>query len=153
MAKKRRNVTYEKFDKVIQLIENEGLSLRKALSIVKFSSDTFDCIIDEDENKMKRYARAREKRADLLFENILEIARQPSEGITTTIKDDGRVETTKFDNVQRSKAEIDAIKWMLGKMQPKKYGDKLDVTTDGEKLPATSNAITIEIVKPTELDE
>jgi hypothetical protein len=35
---------------------------------------------------------------------------------------------------------------MLGKMQPKKYGEKLDLTSGGDKI--TSNDIKIEIVKP-----
>lgn len=153
MAKKRRNTTYDKFNKIIQLIENEGFSLKKALRIIDFSSATFDSIIDEEEDKLNQYTRAREKRTELIFEEMLEIANTPCEAVTTTIRDDGRIEQTKFDNVQHRRLQIETRKWMLGKMQPKKYGDKIDVTTDGEKLPTTSNAITIEIVKPTELDE
>jgi hypothetical protein len=52
--------------------------------------------------------------------------------------------------IQRNKLQIDARKWMLGKMQPKKYGDKLDVTTDGDKLQNTQSNIIVNIVPPTE---
>ena len=41
------------------------------------------------------------------------------------------------DVIQRDRLRVDARKWMLGKMQPKKYGDKLDVTSDGEKISTT----------------
>jgi hypothetical protein len=147
MAKKRRNVTYEKFDKVIQLIENEGFSLRKACLTTKMSFQVFDGICSEDEEKNKHYTRAKEKRTELIFEEMLEIANTPCEAITTTIRDDGRTEQTKFDNVQHRRLQIDTRKWMLGKLQPKKYGDKLDLTSDGKEMKNTPN-MTITIVPP-----
>ena len=61
------------------------------------------------------------------------------------------VENKEFIN--RSKVRIDARKWMLGKMQPKKYGDKLDVTTDGEKINNIPNVINVKIVNPIEEDD
>jgi hypothetical protein len=36
--------------------------------------------------------------------------------------------------VARSKLQIDARKWKASKLAPKKYGDKMDLTTDGEKI-------------------
>ena len=36
--------------------------------------------------------------------------------------------------VQRSRIRIDTRKWIASKLKPKKYGDKVDVTTDGEKI-------------------
>ena len=138
---KRRNVTYEKFNKVIQLIENEGVSLRNALKQTNLSSETFNDIIINEEDKSKQYAYAREKRADVLFEEILKIASEPCKDESVTIHDDGRVVTTKFNNVQDKRLRIDTIKWMLGKMQPKKYGDKLDVTTDGKEIKQTPTIV------------
>ena len=35
----------------------------------------------------------------------------------------------------RSRLRVDTRKWYLSKIMPKKYGDKLDVTTDGKELP------------------
>lgn len=37
--------------------------------------------------------------------------------------------------VGRSKLRVEARMWYLSKINPKKYGEKIDVTTDGEKLP------------------
>jgi len=36
--------------------------------------------------------------------------------------------------VQRDRLKVDTRKWYLSKVLPKKYGDKLDMTTGGEKL-------------------
>jgi len=36
--------------------------------------------------------------------------------------------------VQRDRLRVDTRKWYLSKIMPKKYGDKLDVTTREEKL-------------------
>jgi len=41
----------------------------------------------------------------------------------------------KQESAQRSRLRVDTRKWYLSKVMPKKYGDKLDLTTDGEKLP------------------
>lgn len=38
------------------------------------------------------------------------------------------------ENIQRSKLRVDTRKWLMSKLEPKKYGDKLDVVSDGEKL-------------------
>lgn len=54
-----------------------------------------------------QYARAREAQADLMAEEILEIA------------DDKDADT------QRSRLRFDARKWLASKMAPKKYGDKV----------------------------
>jgi len=37
-------------------------------------------------------------------------------------------------DTQRAKLIIDTRKWTASKLKPKKYGDKLDVTSDGEQL-------------------
>jgi hypothetical protein len=144
----RQNKTYDKFKQVIKLIENEGISLRKACERVKMGRDVFDSICDEDEKYQNQYARAREKRADMIFEEILQIA--DSQGEDMGVNPITGEEQINHNVIQRNKLQIDARKWMLGKMQPKKYGDKLDVTTDGDKLQNTQSNIIVNIVPPTE---
>jgi hypothetical protein len=46
---------------------------------------------------------------------------------------------------------VDARKWIAAKLKPRKYGDKIDHTTGGEKLPGGFNVylgVTIEGEKP-----
>jgi hypothetical protein len=59
------------------------------------------------------YARAMEVRADHVFDEVMEIADDP---LNLTA-----------ENLNAARLKIDARKWALGKMQPKKYGDKLEL--------------------------
>ena len=95
---------------------------------------TFYKWIDEDEEKSKQYARACEARADLMFEDILHIADDSSKDTKTVDISGASVEVLDSEHVQRSKIRIDTRRWMLGKLQPKKYGDKLDLTTGGKSF-------------------
>ena len=40
------------------------------------------------------------------------------------------------EDVQKARLKVDILKWQLSKEEPKKYGDKLDHTTDGQAMPA-----------------
>lgn len=64
-----------------------------------------------------QYARATEERANVYFDQCQEIA------------DNSTPET-----VAVARLQIDTRKWMAGKLRPKKYGNHIDVTTDGEKI-------------------
>ncbi len=37
-------------------------------------------------------------------------------------------------DVQRARLRVDSRKWVLARLEPRKYGDKLDVASGGEKL-------------------
>jgi len=130
------------FKNILLEIE-EGASLRSILRRDDMPGRTvfFDWLNDS-EDKANQYARACEKRADAIFEEILDIADGTSND--TIITDKGEVPNSEW--MQRSRLRVDARKWMLGKMNPKKYGDKMDLTSGGEKL--QSNDIKIEIIKP-----
>lgn len=123
-------------NKVLFEIEN-GLSLRKAiLKLDIVHRDTFNEWLKADKELSDQYARAAEERADSIFEEILDIADDASNDFTLADIGDGiQIEKFNSEHVQRSRLRVDARKWMLGKMQPKKYGDKMDVTSGGEKLP------------------
>src|SRR5262249_48654150 len=56
-------------------------------------------------------ARAREERADLLFEELFEIADKPC---------------TNQVEVQQQRNRLDTRKWALSKLAPRKYGDRVE---------------------------
>jgi hypothetical protein len=85
---------------------------------------TFEGWCDQDEELSAQYARARETRSDAIFEECLVIA-DSQEG--DLIEVDGQA-SVNHDFIARAKLRIDTRKWMLGKMNPKKYGDKLDLS-------------------------
>ena len=123
----------DRFKDVINFISLEGMSLRSALSQDFMpSNETFYKWLDSDEVKSKQYARACEKRADAIFEEILNIADESHSDKKTM--PDGR-EVVDSEVVQRSRLRVDARKWMLSKMNPKKYGDKVEQTIQGGDKP------------------
>ena len=132
------------FNDICDLIIN-GKSLRTALKIIDnpISGSTFFEWIRSDGEKSKQYARATEERAELMFEDMFDIADDSTDDFIQT--EGGR--KLNSENIQRSKLRVDTRRWALSKMQPKKYGDKLDITSDGEKIehqqiPLTADQIT-----------
>lgn len=81
------------------------------------SSTIFRWLLDEDKKEFwEQYEKARNIQAELMFEELLDIA------------DD------KEADVMRSRLKVDTRKWYLSKVLPKKFGDKMDVTSGGEKI-------------------
>lgn len=141
----------QKCTEIFLLMETEGLSIRKILQRSDMPSNKEFCRwIKKNEDLSKHYARAREERAEFIFDEILEIA--DNSNADAWIDDAGQ---TKIDGeaIQRSKLKIDARKWMLGKMQPKKYGDKMDVTSGGEAIKNNVSAIQVQFVDFSEDNE
>jgi hypothetical protein len=69
---------------------------------------------------LQKYARAKQDSADAMANELEDIA--------------DRVLRGELDpNAARVAADI--IKWSASKLKPKKYGDKLDMTTNGKDLP------------------
>lgn len=84
--------------------------------------------LPENQTFRDQYARAREAQADLLADEILEIA---DDSAGDKIKLHG-IEVLNSEYVQRSRLRIDARKWIASKLAPKKYGDKLELAGDKE---------------------
>lgn len=86
---------------------------------------------DDHPDFLKNYLRARELQADALADECLRIADTPVIGQKTTTEPNGDVKTTEGDMIEHRKLQIDARKWLAGKLRPRKYGDKLDVDHSG----------------------
>lgn len=114
------------FEKICEEISN-GKSTRKAIKANNISSQTFYKWIDNCEIKAKQYARACDERSEALVDEIIDISNHNEEDHTPF---------TGTNVVQRDKIRIDALKWILSKQYPKKYGDKLDIdhTTNGKDI-------------------
>lgn len=78
-----------------------------------------------------QYSRAREIGYARLAEEILQIADTPKIG--RKIKKTGEeIEETIGDMIEHRRLQVDTRKWMLSKMLPKIYGDKLNLEGSGE---------------------
>lgn len=105
---------------------SEGKSLRSICRRDDMPSiEAFRLQVNKDEDKLAQYTCARTERADFIFEECMDIADE---------SENDKDENGQLDQeaIQRAKLRIDTRKWMLGKMQPKKYGDKLDVDMKGD---------------------
>lgn len=84
----------------------------------------------------KQYARAKQESADAMAEEILDISDDGTNDWEGREIAGGRtIIALNTEAVQRSKLRVDTRKWLMAKMKPKRYGDQLDITSGGEKLP------------------
>ena len=98
--------------------------------------------IKENEQFRNQYARAKDDQLQGFEEDILEIADNTHPGEIVTIKGDGSQEIKYIDMLEHRKLQIESRKWLMGKLKPKKYGDKVDVTSAGEKI----QSIQVEVI-------
>ena len=143
--------TVEKKEIAVKEILLEIMKGRSLTAILKTeergnlpSKVTFFEWLKEDEELTNQYARATEVRADIIFDDILAIADENTND--TSINENG-IEVVNNDVIQRSRLRIDARKWVLSKLNPKKFGDKTDITSGGEKIQTTPQEVKITIVK------
>lgn len=98
---------------------SQGISMRKLCKpkTMPTPSTIFYWLLDDDKKEfLEQYKGACDMRADLMFEELLEIA------------------DSKDKNVIRARLRIDTRKWYLSKIMPKKYGEKLDVMSGGKPI-------------------
>ena len=134
--------TEENKEKIFSLICDElekGYSLRSILRREDMpSSRTFFKWIDEDKEKVKQYERSLELRSEMLFDEIIEIADKQSEDVG---EDENGNKVINHNIVQRNRLQIDARKWALSKMFPKKFGDKTIHSGDADNPIQTTFSI------------
>jgi hypothetical protein len=79
--------------------------------------------------------------AELLTDETIDIADDTTGDTEIIFKDGKQVKVENKEWVNRSRLRIDARKWLAAKLHPKKYGDKVDVTTDGKELKQNTTII------------
>lgn len=89
----------------------------------------------EDKNGfLAQYTRAKEEQADLLVEDMLDIADDGTNDYMTIEKGDKTYNVEDKEVTNRSKLRVETRKWIASKLKPKKYGDKLDVTSTSRTI-------------------
>lgn len=89
--------------------------------------------LHDNEAFRDQYARAKDIGIEALAEDILDIA---DDGRNDWMHRSGADKEESWiangESARRSQIRIDARKWLLSKLAPKKYGDKLDLNHSGE---------------------
>ncbi len=119
----------------------KGSSVRNILHPKKRDKDKLPCVVtflkwlEEDNDLANQYARAMEWRAEGLLEDTIEIADDTSNDLVIDKEVDGiRIMKPDKDHILRTRLKIEARQFALRKMAPKKYGERLDVTSGGKEL-------------------
>ncbi len=81
-----------------------------------------------------QYARARAIQAENMFDEILDIADDGSNDYMSITKGDVTYNVEDREVTNRSRLRVDSRKWYLSKVLPKKFSEKLDVTSDGKAI-------------------
>ena len=110
----------EKFYEVIARME-EGSATFKACREIGVPFATF-CLWAQEPRKAEIYAQAREYLVARMAQELTDIADEP-----LPMTPDGRLDSAA---VQKQRLQVDTRKWLLSKMAPKKYGDRLEVAGD-----------------------
>jgi len=94
-----------------------GDSLRAWCIANGFALMTVNDWIDADKNRSVHYARARNDRADAIFEALDDVSEKAARAEYAV-------------EVQGLRLMADNIKWKLARMNPKKFGDRLNLDAD-----------------------
>lgn len=163
-ANEDKTITPEEFNKLFpnrkkmgaptkrtaEIIENictgiaMGKSARSMCESVGISQKTLWNWLAEDGDFLQQYIRAKEFCADVLFDEIIEIADTRDDD--RYIDENGR-EVTNHEAVNRSRLRVDARKWCAGKLAPKKYGDKVIAEHQGNPDQPIAHSINIRFIK------
>ena len=95
-----------------------GMTSYKACEIAGISQSAFIQWTYVDEEMAKAYAHAREDLVERMANEIVEISDADVEYTPDGKKD--------WAAVQKHRLQVDTRKWLLSKLAPKKYGDKLE---------------------------
>jgi transposase-like protein len=116
-------------DAVCALLE-DGKSLRAACRELELSPRTILDWTRANEAFSAQYTRAREVGYKLLADEIIDIADEKE----VQVRYEGEDTTLDLSPtaIARNRLRVDTRKWMLSKMLPKIYGDKLELSGDKE---------------------
>lgn len=134
----------ESFERMCNYI-SEGNSLNSALKLHDTpDKNTFYKWIDhtllneptEDDiadckRRFNQYTRATRERTEVLFEDMITLVEDREDVSYYDEAGNKRIDNAA---VQAKRLEFQAKQWALSKMYPKKYGDRIDVTSKGEKI-------------------
>lgn len=118
-----------------------GLSAFKACQEAGVPHSTFLAWVGADAELADNYARAREDLVEKIAQEVLDLS-DADVGITPDGKKD-------WAAIQKHRLQVDTRKWLLSKLAPKKYGEKLELSGDAAN-PIAIERIERVVIKPTD---
>jgi len=121
---------------------SEGFTLRQIAKELHCTSGAISIWVREDDLFAKQYARAMELRCERMAEEIQEISDDDYIG------PDGRADSAL---VQQARLRVDSRKWLLSKMMPKKYGDRVVMAGDPDAPLKTETSVEVRVAAVREM--
>ena len=120
-----RKMTKEVFEAVCFEIETSHKGLNTLCKERNSSASAFYDWVDNNEEATDRYARAKSRQADHMADLIVEVAFDD---------EDDEKDFVGINHIHRDKLKIDSLKFIAAKLKPKKYGEKIDITSDDKPI-------------------
>ena len=124
------------------LMAEEGLSMVRACEKLGLSYRRATEWLDADPSLPPKYARAMQDRALWHHEEMLRIADTTQVGVITKTGKDG-IEVTTKDMIEHRRLQVETRKWILARMDPKRYGDKTSTEVSGPDGGAVKTEVTV----------
>ena len=125
VALKRSELRTERSDLVTEYM-SDGMSMRQSCLKAGLSAQAFLREVDASPQLAERYAHARDALLDAVVDQILELADRPVPKLDNGATDPGLV--------RQRQLQVDARKWVLSKLAPNKYGDRLEVAVSDQRI-------------------
>lgn len=121
-------------EKVLGIIAEVALGepVYKLCKEYEIGSKGFYRALAEDEGLQQAYAAAKDAALDIIAEEIIQLADECRPGTKVKTSKRNGEEVTTGDMVERSRLQIDARKWLLAHLAPKKYGDRTIIAGDAD---------------------
>jgi hypothetical protein len=122
----------EQADLICEQIAQTSLSMKSICEQLCIPIGTVLAWLAKQPTFQEKYARAKEMQADLLAEEILDIADDATNDFMTIVKGDESYNVENREFINRSRLRVDSRKWIASKLKPKKYGDRIQQEHSGE---------------------
>lgn len=111
---------------------SEGRSLRAVCKEIGYDASVVrQWVLDDVSGFASHYARARVLQVEALADELREVADDGTNDWMTIKRGDTEVEVENKEVVNRSRLRIDTLKWIMSKIAPKNYGDKVQQEITG----------------------
>ena len=117
---------------------HDGMSCYKSCKAAGIPHSTFLTWMNDDKELADKYARAREDLIERMASDLIELS-----DVDVGMQPDGRRD---WAAVQKHKLQVDTRKWLLSKLAPKRYGERVALAGDEES--PLQVGINVNFVKP-----
>ena len=118
----------ELFEKICDQYAETDLSLKDVTKLFNTSRDTFRRFRETSPDYCARYARAVLEKHENELDELRALEKEMLRAVQTAEPGTAGAVATAY------KQMIDDLKWKLARFAPGKYGDKLDLTSKGDKV-------------------